>query len=83
MNGISKESYLKAPPELKDEIMFDVLMGIHKKVDTITRGCPVQKETCRGEFAPVKTVNRLWAYVLGLPALLGAILLTISLMGDK
>ena len=81
MNGISKESYLKATPKLKDEMLFDLLLGVHLKVDKITTNCPVQKKECEQQFAPIKTVNRLWAYVLGLPALLGAILLTISLVG--
>jgi len=83
MNGISKESYLKAPPELKDEMMFDILLGVHRKVDKITVNCPIQKEACENKFAPIKSVNRLWAYVLGLPALLGVILVTISLVGKK
>lgn len=81
MNGISKESYLKAPPELKDEMMFDIMLGIHRKVDNITTKCPVQKESCRNEFASTKTVGRLWAFALGLPAIIGLILVALKVWG--
>ncbi len=37
MNGLTKEAYLKAEPELKDEMMFDCLLNIHERLEKIER----------------------------------------------
>ena len=69
MNGITKESYLKATPELKDEMMFDLILGLHKKIDDHIDLCPVKK-----------SLNRLWAYSIGLPGVIGTIIAIIKVI---
>ena len=70
MNGISKESYLKATPELKDEMMFDMIYGLHKKLENHVLVCPVRR-----------SVNRLWAYALGFPAVVFLIIGLFKILG--
>ena len=78
MNGISKESYQKATPELKDELMFDVLLDLHKKFDGIAINCPIQEKVCDTKFAPMKSINRLWAVVVGIPGMIVAVILIVK-----
>ena len=35
MNGITKETWLKASPETKEEILFDYLSAIHNRVNAL------------------------------------------------
>ena len=35
MNGLTKEAYQKAPPKLKDEMMFDALTAIDTRLTRI------------------------------------------------
>ncbi len=37
MNGLTKEAYQKAPPKLKDEMMFDALTAIDDRLKNLER----------------------------------------------
>lgn len=70
MDGISKEAYLKASQDLKDEMMFDMIEGLYKKLDEHTAKCPLRK-----------SVNRLWMVALGIPGLLGVLIIIVKFVG--
>jgi hypothetical protein len=46
MNGITKETWMKAAPEVRDEMLYDLLAGMWKEIKTIKKWKYVNTTVC-------------------------------------
>ena len=68
MNGITKETYLKASPEVKLELLFDLQLDTHKNITKILENETKDKTEIQVNKSAIKRLRGYIFFALGLVA---------------
>ena len=57
-HNIKKQTYVEADPKTQSALTFDLLDGLHKRIDELNSGAKVQVEACGKRFTSLEKQNK-------------------------